>query len=171
MITTKKIMFFVNILILSLFMQFANSQNYATIRNTLSAGGVSETITKGKHTYFIQQSIGQLSSIGTFNTGKIRVQQGFIQRNFLKQNVDDVSEIKASIFPNPVADKFTITLLEALNEPVDLNIYDTAGKKIYNKKFTNANKIFVDLSNFTTGIYFINISTITKKSTYKLIKK
>lgn len=66
--------------------------------------------------------------------------------------ITDNQYIKATIYPNPVADKLFITC----KKDVTLSIYNTAGKIIYSAT-CNEEKITIDVKEFESGIYFIKI--------------
>jgi len=78
------------------------------------------------------------------------------------------------VFPNPLENTVTIEFkipTELINPT--LNIYDSKGFNIKSEKLSNLdNSKNINLSDLTSGIYVINISSEKKKSnSLKIIKK
>ncbi len=73
------------------------------------------------------------------------------------------------IYPNPTNDEINILFTEKKNKKISININNVFGKMIYFEKDNSALEklIKIDVSNFPSGIYFVNIQTpdgvITKK--------
>ena len=73
---------------------------------------------------------------------------------------------KTVLYPNPTTDIVNISLLP---ENSRIIISDFSGKIIYNAEKTGASTI--DLSNYPSGVYFINIQTDNTSIVQKIIKK
>ena len=81
----------------------------------------------------------------------------------------DVSSL--TIYPNPTADISTIAFNLSAAKPVLLSVRDITGKEVIAQDFgtlsAGVQKIFIDASNLTSGIYFASISigeeVVTKK--------
>ena len=73
------------------------------------------------------------------------------------------------IYPNPSEGVFTIAVDR--QEPMLYNLYDVTGKNILNQVPLNTNnlKYTLDLSNYQTGVYFIQIQSVNGTITKKLI--
>ncbi|MFD2823133.1 T9SS type A sorting domain-containing protein [Lacinutrix iliipiscaria] len=71
-----------------------------------------------------------------------------------------------SMFPNPVRDVLEIKA-EALMELI--SVYDVQGRKVFSK-IINASNTSINVSNFTSGIYFLNIQTNRGEQVEKIIK-
>ena len=91
-----------------------------------------------------------------------------------------VSEInndnfQLSIYPNPATDQISIefNLIESKNTSVEIkNVLGQAIKTISNKTFTKGrNKIEIDVSAFSSGLYFIQLKNGNKVSNKKMIKE
>jgi len=65
---------------------------------------------------------------------------------------DDGIQDLVKVFPNP-SDGF-INLVT--NEDLDISIYSITGQKVYYRKFYKGTSNKIDLSNFSSGVYFIN---------------
>ena len=82
-------------------------------------------------------------------------------------NNESISDITTAfnIYPNPVNDKLIISTNENINE---IRIYNIIGITIYSKE-GNINSI--DMTDFNSGLYFINIKTDKGEVTKQFIKK
>lgn len=69
------------------------------------------------------------------------------------------------VFPNPTSNSVSIASKNSL-EPMSITIYDFTGKEIGYKE----NASFVDLSEFSAGMYFITIRQNGRMATKKIIK-
>ncbi|HXU27044.1 MAG TPA: T9SS type A sorting domain-containing protein, partial [Bacteroidia bacterium] len=67
---------------------------------------------------------------------------------------------QVKIYPNPAQNKITIDATDV----VDVKLFDMLGKQI-----TTSKENQIDISNFTNGIYFIQVKTNTSMSTQKII--
>ncbi len=71
------------------------------------------------------------------------------------------------LYPNPVKDILKIQNTENI---VSLSILDITGKIIINKQFAEVNNIDINLSEYNSGIYIVNIQTDSKCLSAKIIK-
>ena len=72
------------------------------------------------------------------------------------------------MYPNPADSNVHISLKNAAENIESLTITDILGKTIKNIKNITTNEINVDVSNLTSGVYFVEI---TSESNLKLVKK
>lgn len=70
------------------------------------------------------------------------------------------------IYPNPVMNQFTIT--NSMN--YGISIYDISGRLMMSSK-VGSNSEPIDISNFNSGIYFIQLENKGKVSSKKIIKE
>jgi hypothetical protein len=70
-----------------------------------------------------------------------------------------------TLYPNPSKESVTINISQPINVPIQINIYDNAGKLVLAKN-SKENKIVIDVSEWTKGIYIFEI-----KQSKPLIKK
>lgn len=89
---------------------------------------------------------------------------------------EDISSIQEPInehihcYPNPTSDKIMLTIAPAiLSEVKALHIYDIFGKELLRLNVDNSLSI-IDLSNFSSGIYFLKLTTNTRHYLEKIIK-
>ena len=74
--------------------------------------------------------------------------------------------------PNPATDSFTISLADNTQTIKDVFVYDISGKVVMSKKSIDYYTTSVDVSNISSGMYFVEItSDLNKKVTKKLIIK
>lgn len=79
------------------------------------------------------------------------------------------SDFKVSVYPNPFANQLT---LQALQLPAtDMQVYDVAGRKIYEGKTTSCNYTLIT-TDWNLGVYWLKISSPDNSSsqTIRLIK-
>lgn len=82
-----------------------------------------------------------------------------IPENKLEHTVD--------IFPNPNNGVFTVLMPK---ESIDLCIYSTSGKLVYKTAIQNTELFNIDMQNFLSGIYFLNIKSKQFNVTKKVVK-
>lgn len=90
-------------------------------------------------------------------------------------SVDEISSKAPSlmIYPNPFEYEFTIQLSTNITYPINIEINDVLGKKIYAKKIIKkAALVKIELdNNLPSGTYFIKVSNQSTEVTKKVIKK
>jgi hypothetical protein len=72
------------------------------------------------------------------------------------------------MYPNPADSNVHISLKDANDTIENLTITDILGKTIKSIQNINTTEINVDVSNLTTGVYFVEI---TSDNNQKLVKK
>jgi len=141
-------------------------------RATLGNSGYSTQITNSKNTYYISQSVGQNSVIGTFKNNGYTIRQGFQQPLLFLEKISQVElEFSASVFPNPVDKIISVVINEELTTDLGISIYDILGKLQYNEFKKAPPKFDLDLSFLSSGTYFMTLFANGKNQQYKLIKK
>ncbi len=79
------------------------------------------------------------------------------------------NQINVNVTPNPSEGVFNVSFDNITNEKTLIEVFDIAGKLIFQDKlFTN--NISLDLSNFNTGVYILNISNSNSKISKKITK-
>jgi len=74
-----------------------------------------------------------------------------------------------SVYPNPTKGTFTVDV-KRYNGRMDLTVTDVMGNKLYEMKNVNGNKV-IDLSNQSSGVYFIMLKTGNTSIIKKIIKQ
>ena len=78
-------------------------------------------------------------------------------------------ENKIKIYPNPASENITIDLGESNSKSLNIDVIDSIGKIIFSESYTNQNKVSVNLSQFSEGVYFVKITNDDKQQIEKLI--
>lgn len=89
----------------------------------------------------------------------------------LANNVNSsVSNSKKSvkIYPNPAKEVIYIDFFNSNNETIQLSVYDIFGSVIFKNNFLNNKKIMLNVSQYSKGIYFIEINSDTYYSVNKV---
>ena len=141
------------------------------LRSTTSASGASSTILQGDRELVIQQSVGQSSVIGTFQTTANYVRQGFIQPPIEIKSINvDESDLDAVVYPNPFSSTITISFNEPVEGTISIYVYDLLGRTVYQKDVQAAERIEVQLEELSTAQYVLLVSTATKQFKANLLK-
>lgn len=82
----------------------------------------------------------------------------------VNEHFSQVSNV--SVYPNPSSKKFTIELSN--NKSSSLEVYNKLGQKVFQSEIKNQ-KLIIDLTNHTNGLYFIKIYDGTNTYTKKII--
>jgi arylsulfatase A len=86
-------------------------------------------------------------------------------------NCDTLSgnSISLKIFPNPSARSFSLRILSSSDAPVNVNVYDFAGKRLYSAR-GNKNDLYEFGNNFAPGIYFVKVIQDKYTKSAKIIR-
>lgn len=76
-------------------------------------------------------------------------------------------EYELNIYPNPNNGVFTVLLPK---ENIELCIYNTSGTLVYKTTIQNTEQLNIDMQNFQSGIYFLNINSKQFNVTKKVVK-
>ena len=121
---------------------------------------------------FFSQSIGQLSVIGTSKTSKLTFQQGFQQSLMsIVSNAISIPDFSVSIYPNPVVDSFTITVANALEEPLIIKITNLLGQQLYQGQLASfQSQKTIPFGSYPDGTYLVQLFSGNQIITKKIIK-
>jgi len=72
------------------------------------------------------------------------------------------------IYPNPVRDYLSIDIGDSNVSNIEISIIDLSGKIVYNKNYNNTVNT-IDVSNYSSGLYFVEIKTSKGIQKLKLI--
>lgn len=85
-------------------------------------------------------------------------------------DIPKMGNVFFEISPNPVKDKFTLTLTSPVLS-MNVKIYDSKGVLYYSEVFKNCSKVNIDTKELKTGFYFVNVTDYHKNTaTRKMIK-
>ena len=148
-----------------------NTKKYL-IRETLGSSGESKTIKTGNGEYFISQSIGQSSVIGTFSNKKYTIRQGYqqplISMTTIKLSIDNL--LKANVYPNPFEQSVNVLFDEFIDNELNVTIHSLNGSLIVSKIYSPAQSINIPLEFLQAGTYILKISYKQKKLMSKIVK-
>jgi hypothetical protein len=111
-----------------------------------SAGDSIFVVDYNNHTIRLVNSVTNVSVIETFNT---------------------LSNAEIVIFPNPSQDKISIKFNQD-EKPVQIKIYSASGDLVYDNRFF-LNRIEIDVSNFSSGLYIMFLENDNLKASSKLL--
>lgn len=76
------------------------------------------------------------------------------------------------LYPNPFNDQLTISGLSSLKNSISIQLFDMAGRIVYNVKTNNQTDVLVidDLNNLSKGVYQLSIDTSGIQKSYKVVK-
>lgn len=141
-------------------------------RQTLGVIGTSTLVNVNTKSYFLQQSIGQNSVIGSFETANIRLQQGFIQplqAIFFKE--DNTNELEVIVYPNPFVDGVVVIINDALQEQIAMYLFDVQGRLLVQNNYETSNQLVIPLDFLSQGAYFLRLQSGQKQKTVQLLKR
>ncbi len=153
----------------------AHTQTPVRLRSTLSAGSANQLITLSHH-YFIEQSIGQSSVIGSFQSARFRLMQGFLQplSNLFVSGNDQQLKVQnllhARIFPNPFSGSITILIDEETEAGVYVDLEDLQGRSVARLLFEGSRGTLSLPENIPPGMYVIKLRSGQKQLITKLVK-
>jgi len=164
------------LLLSSLIFHQLNAQNNSSkqlVRSTTGVSGSSEIISTNNKTYVVQQSIGQASAIGTFNSVDYILRQGFIQPNILAKIIDkDIPlNLEAIIYPNPFVESITISFNEKISDKIEVVVFDFLGRMVFSKSYNTEQNLQVQFNNLAVADYIIKIVANNKQFVKNIIKK
>ena len=160
-------------LIFTLLLCASGARSQSQARYTVGSSGSSQMVIFKQKIYFITQSIGQASSIGTFSNNGFTIRQGYQQppSNFEIGSVFGKGNLKAAIFPNPFRQALHISFNEIIKNQIDVVLYDVSGRVVLRDSHKAAQLITLHLAHIGTGGYVLHMSTGSKRLSTSLIKQ
>jgi len=76
-----------------------------------------------------------------------------------------------NLFPNPAKEMVTIDLSNLTDKNISLSVTDVTGKIIYTQEVNSVETIRLDVSDYTSGIYFITFAGEQTRINKKIIKQ
>jgi hypothetical protein len=150
-----------------------SSKSKYLVRSTTGVSGSSENITVNNKPYIVQQSIGQASVIGAFNTSQYTIRQGFIQPSVLAKivNKNIALDLEASFYPNPFVESVTLSFTETIEGKVEVAVFDMLGRLVFSNNYTAEQHLKVQFRNLTTADYILKVTANNKQFIKKIVKK
>ena len=118
------------------------------------------------------QSIGQMSVTGTSTAPRFTFQQGFQQSLIaMVSNTISVPDFAVTIFPNPVVDSFTLSVVNAPEETLSIKITNLLGQVLYQGQLPSfQSQKTIPFGSFTNGTYLVQLFSAHQIVTKKIIK-
>lgn len=147
-------------------------QAQSIIRSTLGAGGKSQLVTANGKTYFVSQSIGQASVIGTSSSQGYTIRQGFQQppSSFIV-SPPSVNDFAAQVYPNPFSQSIKIAFGDPVKKDIYVIIHDITGRIVLNRAFAASQELEMSLQDMKSGDYILRIMVGQKHYTTSVIKQ
>ena len=90
-------------------------------------------------------------------------------QTFDQTGLEDLSANSFTLYPNPTSGQFTVTFTNSVSAK-QVTITDLIGKVVYELKEVNNESIKIDLSDFETGVYILNVRINGQTESLKVIK-
>ena len=84
-------------------------------------------------------------------------------------STNKIEALEYSIYPNPATASINIILEETNNDQIQIKLFNTLGEQLLQTTFTGNNKV-LSIANFSSGIYFIQLSNSRESSIKSFIK-
>jgi len=146
---------------------------YSITRSTIGSSGSSRSFSLNNTTYYVSQSIGQSSVIGTYSAQRYILMQGYQQPLHTASSTGLVTEhkLRATVFPNPFSYFVNIQFHDQISSEISVMLVDISGRTMLSKQFAASSQINLLLGDIPNGIYALKISSGNKTFSAKLLKE
>ena len=156
---------------LVLILAFNLCESQVLHHDMISASGTTSQTSNG---YVVTQTVGQSRVTGNYSSGTFKINQGFQQSNWarlISQNqLEPFTDVK--FYPNPVVSDINFLFSTPDLRNLNLKLFDTAGRNIFNKEGNaSGSKIVFDLNRIPSGTYLLLLTNNQFKFYTKIIKK
>jgi hypothetical protein len=86
-------------------------------------------------------------------------------------SVETESSFTVEAYPNPVTDRFRISVTSPLSEDVSIDILNLYGQRVYSAKTKTNTLVEVDASAYVSGLYIIKARQLKSMQTVKIVKQ
>ena len=118
-----------------------------------------DTYTNTYTTGFVPENVSEIACDNTL----------FARSRFVTSGIEPQAAWDFSMYPNPVSD---VLILEwTSNGPVQVQIFNAMGKLVYAKNNTSVNRLNVDMSNLSEGLYTVNLTSAKQTVSKKVLVK
>ena len=118
-----------------------------------------DTYTNTYTTGFVPENVSEFACDNTL----------FARSRFVTSGIEPQAAWDFSMYPNPVSD---VLILEwTSNGPVQVQIFNAMGKLVYAKNNTSVNRLNVDMSNLSEGLYTVNLTSAKQTVSKKVLVK
>jgi subtilisin family serine protease len=81
----------------------------------------------------------------------------------IQQIIEENAKSDILLFPNPANSEISLKWRQGF-KPAEVKVYDMNGRMIHNQSWNENNQLTINVSNWNSGIYFINVNTGTSES-------
>lgn len=117
---------------------------------------------KDNNRFLYYDENGNVTNITAEETDERNIWKAISTTQTLSTNNEVLNSSSLNIYPNPAKENFTITF-KNINKIKGLEIYNMLGKRVY-KSTPNTKTLQVENTNFSSGIYIINVLSDDNKS-------
>ena len=143
---------------------FAQSLHHQTLS---AMGSQTISLTSG---LLVQQSIGQSSVTGTFNSSTAYLSQGFL-KGLPSLSKEPELPFDVIAFPNAFDNQIRFQFTSDPNIPTQVRIHDSQGKLVYEQQHLPKNQeIEVQLAHLAPGIYLVDLHTDRRSTQVRILK-
>ena len=143
---------------------FAQSLHHQTLS---AMGSQTISLTSG---LLVQQSIGQSSVTGTFNSFTAYLSQGFL-KGLPSLSKEPELPFDVIAFPNAFDNQIRFRFTSDPNIPTQVRIHDSQGKLVYEQQHLPKNQeIEVQLAHLAPGIYLVDLHTDRRSTQVRILK-
>lgn len=140
-------------------------------RQMLSAAGGSQLVTTMAGDYFIQQSIGQQTVIGSYTVENNQLRQGFIQSLPAIVLGGDPNGLEVVVYPNPFTNGVVVNLEQGLEDAIEVEVFDFSGRLVQNTSFEANSQLTIPLYGLSQGAYFMRLRSGEQQIVKQLLKR
>ena len=83
---------------------------------------------------------------------------------------DDNRDANYTVFPNPVRDRITIDLKDFFQK-IGIEVFSCNGQSMISRHYENIQKVSLEMSSLTTGLYLIKVKTNNDTRIFKVMKE
>jgi hypothetical protein len=122
--------------------------------------------TYGQGSYALTTSNGQIiangGAFGAFEKTTFGIDLTMSSEDFLVKNI--------SLYPNPTQNQVTIAIQNGVSLPENVTIFNTMGQTIISKSINQKSDLTMDVSQLSTGIYFIRMNIDNQNIVLRFLK-
>ncbi|MEO8150835.1 MAG: T9SS type A sorting domain-containing protein [Bacteroidia bacterium] len=136
------------------------------VSEIFTATGGEQYITIGNFNDDFSTTITQVGSIGSYGA------YYFIDDVSVTETIEGIDENNAanvSVIPNPSGGIFMVDLKDDAGKNFEFKVFNHLGERILNFNSSSTN-VKIDLTSYSTGLYFLTINSQSKNMQFKLFK-
>jgi hypothetical protein len=152
----------------------ADKSNTIGILNaSLGVSGSSKRFTTNKGGFYVSQSVGQGSVIGTsYKKGYYLVQgyQNATGKIQVFKTFGSANDLEGKVYPNPFEESISILFNKTVKQDIFVQVFNLTGKLVYSKTFLPAQSINLNLDAISSGTYLLKAISNNKLFSVKILK-